>query len=247
VGTCARCGAFVCEACQWPIARADGSLQTFCVECAARPDVNGAAVFHRESLGVRDGWSWLVGVVGVFAGLAGFVIVTGSTRSDWRPIVAMVGAFSLATICGLFWAGVRQARVALAAHLVVFGAPIAVTSPELIPFLLFPTALVVTALRSTRTKLFFQLDVTPLEVEQAWARRFDNPLARLALTWAVVGVLMPCVAPVGLVLGLVAWRRVDPTATPPVTGRERALGAVLLASLSVLFWLGLALYVGSTR
>ena len=116
-----------------------------------------------------------------------------------------------------------------------------------IPGLIIPGVLLATAFTNVRSKLFFEFDVPREVLRKDWALYHDNRLARSAQSMAIGSLIMPLFAPFAIVTGLVALSRVNPHAVPPVGNRKAALVGVVLGSVTLVGWLALTAYIGSTR
>ena len=226
-GTCTRCGTFYCARCQRFI------LDTlYCATCAQRPDINYLEVFRQKLWGRRDRWTWSIGFYG--AGLAGYAWMMGVNKL-YVPALATA---TCAVLCALFFLGVPWARLALilsplgfAALLLALGHP-----PTLIPLgLIFLSALSVYG--NTRNRLFFRQAVPVPRLQQLWHQRENNPLARHAMSFAIAGLILPLFAPVAIVLGVAALRRVNPDAMPPVGRKGQAITAMVLGTVTMGAWL----------
>lgn len=235
VGSCSRCGTFVC---------ADDARRlmqgTFCADCAARPEVAFLDTYRSTHWGKRDSWAWLFGVTGLISaaatvgllGLVDFAELSVAGPLGWALFTALYAVTAVA-----FWARVRLARVALAALVGLLGVVLlrALGPPALVSLLL-PVWLTVSALTNVRTKLFFRIEVPPAQLERAWRRGYDTPVARQALSYGIGGLFLPVFAPLAVVLGVVGLLRVDPRATPPVGGRAASLAGVVLGVLVMGAW-----------
>ncbi|MFL5354712.1 B-box zinc finger protein [Archangium sp.] len=227
---CARCGGFLCEPCTtWVLG------EVYCPTCAALPEVNYLERFRQGLWGRRDSWAWSLGFLGLgLVGPGGVLVVHGGEPQ--------LGGFLLAGAAvgvGYFfrqgWA--RGGLLVLPGVLGVAG--VVRGRPEwVVPaVLLFVQGL---AIRSTpRHRLFFRLPVPDAVLLRLWDRYENNPLARVALSFGVYGLVLPLFAPVALGLGAVALRRVDAEGTPPIGRRGQALAAMGLGAGSVALWVAL--------
>lgn len=226
-GTCARCGTFFCAACTRLIFD-----KAYCTACAERPDINYLERFRLKFWGRRDSWAWTLGSCGL--GLAVLAVVMLGNRE--YPSALAFGAS--AAVCLAFFLGVPWARPAL------IGVPLLSALvcgqlglyPVAAPLaLLFLTALAVYG--NTRSQLFFRCQVPVYKLQALWHLRENNPLARNALSFGVGGLLLPLMAPVAIVLGVLALRRVNPHSVPPIGRKGQAIAAIVLGVLTVLVWL----------
>jgi hypothetical protein len=236
VALCRRCGTFVCAE---ELVVLDASQ--FCRECAARPDVDYLEAFRLKYWGKRDSWAWFFGFACVVKGLTGVSLVMGVAlqRSDDSLALGGMGAAMLAWAVadGAFFAGARWARPAELLGVLLYGLTQALTiGPAALAAIIFPLAIIGSALASVRTKLFFQMDVPREQLRKAWSLLHDNVLARNALTLGVAGLVFGPFAPMALVLGIIGLRRVDPTAHPPVGRKGQAIAGIVLGALGTLIW-----------
>ena len=244
VATCARCGAFVCEADRAPL---DGT--TYCQSCVVLPEVDYLNALRLERWGKRDGGAWLVGMVGALYLLAAVLILTDTLAGrKWPGLPAIgylvvCGALCLCFLMRLRWSRIAllagallQASVAIFATLIARNIPL---SFILVP--LVPAVVVALLLRDTQNKLFFRMEVPRRDLQKLWRVLRDNRLARIGLLAGVAGLAMPPLGLAALLFGIVGLRRVDPRARPPVGRRSHAiaaiaLGAFELSALAFLYW-----------
>ncbi|WP_163783791.1 hypothetical protein [Myxococcus vastator] len=243
--TCQRCGSFVCTACTtWVMGR------MYCPPCAVRPEVNYLETFRLRLWGRRDVSAWLV--VGVTELLL-FLALGALVRREFGLALACLASagVGLAFFLGMRWARLGLLAIPLLAMLMT--AP-SLGAPALVFFV--PLMVAVNIFRDTRSRLFFRLDVPERELRRLWDLRVNNPLARHALSLSVGSLFLPVFAPLlslfgggsaltfifaamamlALILGVVALRRVDPEARPPIGRRWEALGAVCLALATLTLW-----------
>ncbi|MFY2560322.1 DUF4190 domain-containing protein [Corallococcus terminator] len=225
--TCQRCGGFVCEACTtWVM----GVL--YCAACSLRPEVNYLETFRLKFWGRRDPNTWMVGG-GTLVLLAG--VLTAFVQGAWRLALVLLGA---AVVGGAFYLGQRWARTALVFTPVVTGLMgAALFGPVMLVggFLLFVTALQI--LLDPRNRLFFRMEVSEKELRRMWDLRVNNPLARFALSMGISSFFLPFLGPLAVVLGVIALRKVDSRARPPIGRGGHALASILLGVGSVALWL----------
>lgn len=236
VAACRRCGTFVCVEDRVVL---DGS--EFCRECAARPDVDYLEAFRLKYWGKRDSWAWFFGVTAVANVIIGLTVIANALTSERSASNVALGLVILlwGGLAGAFWAGVKAARWGLAGAFILYALVlVAVAGPAGLGGVIFPLAFVASALGSVRTKLFFKLDVPREQLRKHWALLHDNVLARNALMLGAVGLLFGPFAPLGLVLGIVALRRVDPAAYPPIGRKAHAIAGIVLGALGTLIWSG---------
>jgi hypothetical protein len=239
-GTCSRCGTFFCAGCvRWIFDKA------WCAACAARPEIDYLERFRLKLWGRRDATTWVIGVVGlglaVVAGLGGTVVVLGGRgdRGLWLWVLVF-GAGAVASAA--FFLGMRWAREALMG--VWLSCAVACWLFRLEGaafFFLFLGIGAVFSYFDTRNRLFFKRPVSPARLQRLWHVRENNPRARDAMNLGLASFFFPLFAPLAIVFGVVALRRVDPHAMPPIGRKGQAiigivLGVGLLALWSVLLW-----------
>ncbi len=234
-GACARCGAFIC-------ARDSKLVDTklYCETCAARPDVDWLEGFKQKYWGRRDGWAWLFGIGAVL----NLVTAVGML---FDPQVRLTAPFVLvSSVAGaLWWLKIPAARWVVVGSLVASTVFIAVTvSPFAIAATVLPLLVVLSVATSTRTKLFFELEVSRDELRRMWDLYANNQVARYALSLGVLGLLVWPVAPVAIVCGVIGLARVDPDAKPPIGRRGSAIAGVALGVAGMLI-ASFAVFAGS--
>lgn len=232
--TCTRCGVFV-TATTTELILGKG----YCEACAKRPEVNYPRAYRDAHWGKRDGWAWFFGVLSPFVMLAGVLaLVNGDPAAG--ALVTFTG-ISWAT----FWTGARLGRVALVAS-TILGAVYNVSIS--IPPNVIGIGMVAMAMMSTRTKLFFEIDVPEAELAKAWLGQHANRaaswargfgivvllsfLAWLGTRWAASATVFFGVLGVGF--GVAGLRAVNETAQPPVGGRSSALVGIACGAIGVL-------------
>jgi hypothetical protein len=226
-GTCARCGTFFCAGCTRVLFDV-----AYCATCAERPEVSYLERFRLKFWGKRDSWAWTMGLCGL--GLAAFAVTMA--LDQWYPLaLAFAGC---AGVCGAFFLGRPWARTALIAASMLSAAVCA--QQRLVPAaaalaLLFLTAVAVHG--NTRSQLFFRQPVPVYKLQALWHLLENNPLARSALSCAILGLILPLLAPLGIVLGVIALRRVNPHAVPPIGRKGHAVTAIVLGGLTLVSWL----------
>ncbi|WP_375769313.1 hypothetical protein NR798_00095 [Archangium gephyra] len=232
VGTCTRCGGFYCEA-----EALRHEERTYCEACGVLPEVGHLEGMKRKLWGKRDGWAWLM-----LASAPLHLAFTVAMGMDGLWHWAVLGAADTAVV-GAWFLGVRLARPALLllpplwlGGFLLKGRDLWVLVP-LVPAM----GLALWLYASTRVRLFFQLEVDGERLERLWDARENNPLARLALVCGLAGLVVPVVAPLAMLLGLVGLHRVNPGATPPIGKRMHALAGVMLGGVSVVGWTGFLL------
>lgn len=224
--TCQRCGAFVCGACtKW----LSGAL--YCPACAARPEVNYLETLRLQLWGKRDGSAWFVASCSLLAVMGAQLALQAK---DVPTLLAMLVALG---VCVCFFLGQRWARYALLllpVALTVQAAPGLGIPVVVVCFFLFLFALQI--FRDPRSQLFFRVKVSERELRQLWDLRVNNPLARHAVSLGVVGFFLPPVAPAAIVCGVIALRRVDPEARPPIGRRASSIFGIMLGLGAMGMW-----------
>lgn len=184
VGTCRRCGTFVCETDQVVVA-----AERYCPDCSALPEVDPVLALRERCWGRRDAWAWVVGLGAVLPLLAAGWLVAlklgGNPRASGR-VAAEAAAYALVGLC--FFSGLRWARHAMLA--MSFG-PLAVmgwlgldSKPGTFNvyamfFLALSTVFAIVSIaiyRSTRNKLFFRIAVPRADLESLWRARGEPPV-----------------------------------------------------------------------
>jgi len=231
--TCPRCGVFLeVESYELVLGKA------YCRACAARPDVNYPRAYRDEHWGKREGWAWFMGFLALVALLSGAFTLTQNPALGGALILSGVGYL-------LFWSGAKVGRPALVG-VTALGVVLSLAQGQ--PPNVLAIAFVVLAMRSARTKLFFEMEVPEADLAAAWMAQHDNRPAQYALalglislatllTWMgswkfAFGTL--ALGLVAVVLGVVGVRRVKPDAIPPVGRKTAALIGGLGGALAVL-------------
>ena len=237
-GTCSRCGGFACADCLTAVSGLEGRM--FCAACAARPEVNYLEAFRLEYWGRRDVWAWTVGLVTVGVCALVALLLLGGPRSPREGLAALLLLASV-PVGVAFFLGRPWARTAL--MLTPWGLALiaGALAPEvrIVPLLIgtSPFALIAIRIhRDVRNQLFFRRPVTPGQLKALWNVRRNNPFARQALSFGLSGVLVPVFAPLAVLFGAVALRRVDPQAHPPIGRGGQALAGLVLGVASLLLW-----------
>jgi hypothetical protein len=235
VGTCTRCGTFVCDEDMRPLVNG-----VFCADCAVRPEINYLDAYRQAHWGKRDSWAWLMGLTGLASAVTSALLLTTIDVAEPLLTGALPWVFftTLYAVLGVaFWFRVRLARPALVALVALLGIVlVASVGPMALVSMIIPVALVGSALTTTRTKLFFQIPVSAAALETEWRRLYDNPIARQALSYGLASLFFPFFAPLALVMGLIGLARVNPKATPSIGGRMPALAGVVLGLLVTAGW-----------
>lgn len=212
----------------------------FCTDCAVRPEVDYLEAYKRAHWGRRDSWAWLLGLTGVVsAAMAAFLLTMIDLAEPFftgaLPWVVFTASYSVVGVA--FWFRVRLARTGLVVLVTLLGVVlVASLGPIALATMVIPLGVAASALTTTRTKLFFQMDVTAAALEREWRRLYDNPIARQALSYGLASLFFPLFGPVAVVTGLVGLARVNPTAAPPIGGRLAAIAGVLLGLVVTVGW-----------
>lgn len=237
VATCQRCGTFVCE---HDVQRLVNGV--FCEACAVRPEVAYLETLKQKHWGRRDAWAWLFGLSGLSAVFIAVIAATATTTSLSERVL-WATCFSLYALLGVaFWLRIRLARLGLVMLFALFVIVLLFSAAPLslsLLLLVLPGALLGSMLTDVRTKLFFRIEVPSSALEREWRRQCDNPLARSSLSLGVGSFFFPLFAPVAIVSSIIALTRVNPNAQPPIGGRGRATGGLVLGLLGGLFWFGI--------
>ena len=231
--SCPRCGVFF-QADTWELVLG----KAYCRTCAARPEVNYPRAYRDQHWARRDGWAWFFGFSSLLSLLAGAFTLIRDPLLASTLILSGVGYL-------LFWAGTRVGRPALVA---VTGVGLVLSVAQRQPPNIVALLFVVTAMRSARTRLFFEIEVPEAELAAAWMAQHDNRPAQFAralglialgtiITWpgshqfaiGTVALGLPA-----LVLGVIGLRRVKPDATPPVGRKSAAITGLVSGALALL-------------
>jgi len=224
VGNCSRCGTFLCAA-EWTIVDGAG----YCPACAARDDVDYLEAFRKKYWGKRDSWGWTLGVGAPLQILFGLVALLSGPAEGWAAGILLLlsgvnGAF--------FFLGVPITRVGLVLLTVAWTAVYAFTiGPAAIASGIISALVVTSILTTTRTKLFFKLDVPRPTLSKCWDQLANNTVARTALALSIGGLVIPGFGPLAVVLGIIGLARVDAQAKPPIGKRPHAIAAIVLGVL----------------
>ncbi|QRK11127.1 hypothetical protein JQX13_14265 [Archangium violaceum] len=227
-GVCGRCGGFFCDACAtWVL----GAV--YCTACAALPEVNYLETFRRKLWGRRDSWAWVLGFWGLVALGVGIALL-GSGNTVAGGLALICSGLGVGCFFRQRWA--RRMLPVLAVGLGVAGLVREGTALLIPALLLF--GLAITLHQDPRHKLFFREPIPDAVLLRLWDRYENNPLARLGLMFGLYGVVLPVLAPVAVGLGVVALRRVNPQARPPIGRGGQALAALGLGLGSLVLWGG---------
>lgn len=241
---CARCGVFVCAS---DVRTLDGV--DHCATCASRPDVDYLEALRLRLWGRRNGWAWFFGLSGLASLLQGGSLplwwISGEgaapngTQLLGAAVTAAHGVFGV-----LLWLGKPVARWGLLGTTAIGGVIAASGLPSLdgpavwfIGFAwLMGLAIVVSAVADVRTRLFLKLDVSREALRRLHDVTYNNAHGRQAAVVGVAGFLVPFLAPVAIILGIIGLTRVNPSARPPIGYRGRSIAGVVLGVLGSLWW-----------
>lgn len=227
LGSCQRCGTFFCAAC-----RVDVEGVAYCASCGVRPDVDWLGAYEQKLLGKRDGWAWYFGLQAI-----GLIVVGANVAAQTTGPTRLLAIPALASaICGaLFFFGYRHARLLLGlSTLAWIAAQAALFQWVALVSAVFSIAFLATAFSSTRNRLFFRDSVSRAKLKRDYDRLADNLLARNAFALGFFSLLVPPVAPIAIVCGAIAHRRVNPNARPPVGKKGYAIAAIVLGVVGAL-------------
>lgn len=244
---CARCGVFVCAD---DVRRLDGV--DHCTTCASRPDVDYLEALRLKLWGRRNGWAWFFGFSGLVSLLQGGSLplwwISGEgaapngTQLLGAAVTAAHGVFGV-----LFWLGKPFARWGLLGTTAIGGVIAASGLPSLDgpaiwflgPAWLVGLAIVASAVADVRTRLFLKLDVSREALRRLHDVTYNNARGRQAAVVGLAGFLVPFLAPVAIILGIIGLTRVDPSARPPIGYRGRSIAGVVLGALGILWWVAI--------
>ncbi len=227
-GTCSRCGTFFCAECvRWIFGKA------WCSTCAARPEVNYLERFRLKLWGRRDASTWVVGAIGL--ALAAATVLGGwEERPRWllRLVFGAVAVASAAFFLGMRWA--REALVGISLSCAVACWLFGFEGTAFLFLFIGVTAIVISF--DTRNRLFFQRPVSAARLQRLWHVRENNPRARDAMNLGLASFVIPVFAPLAILVGVVALRRVDPHAMPPIGRKGQAISGLVLGVGSLVMW-----------
>lgn len=239
VASCERCGNFLCAGDRVLLDR-----RVYCATCSARPDVDYLEAYRLKYWGKRDAWAWLFGLGGLYNVVAGPLLVLATTLSETRERAGVLALGALLTLVGInnlcFFFGVKWSRYGVVASTALFGlAQVFTLGPAGLITLAFGLAITASILLNTRNKLFFEMEVSREALKKSWDIYSNNRLARSATLAGIAGLLLGIFAPVALVAGILALRRVDPNAHPPIGNRGYAIAGIVLGVVGTLLWGGI--------
>jgi hypothetical protein len=233
-GSCARCGSFVC--------RLDFKLidgQTYCEACAARPDVDYLEAYRLKYWGKRDGWAWLFGLAAPFQ----IILGASSLVEEWQPPILGLMTIAFGIVGGLFFFGLRIARLLLMFTFVCQCiVVVVVTGAQGLAGLVIPFLVTVSIVTNTRTLLFFEVPVDRKRLQRAWDIYANNTVARYALLLGVLSLLVPPLGVLAVLCGILGLSRVDKNARPPIGRRGSAIAGIVCGSIGTLATLAFAFY-----
>jgi hypothetical protein len=227
-----------------------------CSACLAIPGIDFIADTRAKAWGKRDGWVWYFGLFGGFGTLAGAAgaVATG----QWLALIvsAVAGVVFIAYFALQPWS--RKALFGLIplylanslADLDQQAAQNAELKPVLIGSvvggMLVFTLFVIAAYRSPRNRLAFRLEVSDAEVARYYDSYLSNPSAKRALVYGLASLVIFPLIPVALVFGVLGWRRADPKAWPPRSGRGAVIAGLACAAVGALGWAAVIALIAST-
>jgi tetrahydromethanopterin S-methyltransferase subunit C len=91
-----------------------------------------------------------------------------------------------------------------------------------------------------RNRLAFRIEVSDGELARLH-KRLSNATAIRSLVYGALSLGVPFLGLFSLSLGLVAWRRADRNAWPPIGGRGVALAGVAVSCTGLVMWTALAI------
>ena len=227
-GTCSRCGTFFCAGCEQQVFG-----KAWCATCAARPEVAYLERFRLKLWGRRDATTWMMGAAGL--GLAVMAVLSAVEQHTLWPFAVILAVGSAVRIA--FFLGWRWAREVLV--ITSLGSTVACWAFEsqgLAILFLFLSAASIVYFFDTRNQLFFRRPVPEARLQRLWHLRENNPRARDAMNLGLSAFFFPLFAPLAIVLGTVALRRVDPLAMPPIGRKGQALSGIVLGMGALALW-----------
>ncbi|MDF1562463.1 MAG: B-box zinc finger protein [Deltaproteobacteria bacterium] len=247
---CERCGAFACAGCLAFVAG-----KPFCDTCRRREDVDYTRAIEAKFRGRRDAFVWFFGLTGTLGNLVvlGTLIfalaipeelelgVPGGVLSALPQIVfaaiaivvygayfllkpwARLGLFGLillgAVSNALTFAGTEEGMG------FGFGASL---GRQVLPFIFF-----LSAYKSTRNQLAFDLEVPREALEKMYRAYYDNQLARAGFVLSLFSLLVPGLALLSGILSFIGLRRVNAESVPPVGRKKTAIAGVVLSVIGL--------------
>jgi hypothetical protein len=212
--------------------------KAYCAACGARPDVNYPRAYRDAHWGKRDSWAWFMGVTGLLGLMAGAQMVA---KGAGLGVV-----FMLSAVCSLmFWSGARAGRAALVVGTLI---SVLITFAQTRVPNVIAIGFVVAALRSPRTKLFFEIEVSEAELAEAWLATHDNQVAAYsrALGFIALATMLTWIGPrefayvtaaigaLAVFTGIIGLRNVNPSAHPPVGRKGAATLGVVTGAIAML-------------
>ena len=226
LGNCQRCGTFFCAG-----DRRDVDGVAYCAPCSNRPDVDWIEAYRQSLLGRRDGWAWLFGFSAI-----GYLIFSANLAANGSGALKLLAIPTLGSAItgGLFFFGKPVARILLVVSTLFWGSVqlYLLGAWGLLPTL-FSLAFVATALTTPRNRLFFRLEVSRSRLKKDYQKLADNRLARNAFGLGLLALLLPVLGPLAIIAGVVAFKRVDPKARPPIGNGGYAIAGIALGVLSL--------------
>lgn len=232
IGTCTRCGRFMCAA---EAKRIDGT--SFCEDCAARDEVDWLGKHYAKFERKRSGLVWFMLVIGVpLMALGVTMIISGE---QWSERFFGLAVTTWGAACASVFSGRAVTRFAPMAAAFIVGLFVFLAFESMTAVVLTTVSLCLFALMpitDLRTKLFFGVAVSRGHLATNYARYDTNPLAVTASRLAFVSLLFPGLSLLTLVLGVVALARVNRKAVPPIGNASAAIGAIVFSLFTSALW-----------
>lgn len=227
VANCTRCGTFLCSA---ELTIVDGA--GYCPACAAREDVDYLEAFRKKYWGKRDSWAWTLGLGAPVQLLLGMVaLVTGPPEGYLAGVLLVLSGVNSA----FFFFGAPLTRVGLVLLTVAWTATYAFTlGPAAIVSGIVSALVVTSILTTTRTKLFFKMDVPRPALAKCWDQLANNAAARTALALSVGGLIIPGFGLLAIIVGVIGLSQVNRKSRPPVGKAAHAIAGIVLGVLGSL-------------
>jgi hypothetical protein len=241
VGSCNRCGNFVCALDSKAVKN-----ELHCLDCAGRV-VDHLGALREEYWGKRDGWGWLIGGIGTIknvltvAGVVALLFTSGAGTTVNLQLLGLLGFLVLSTVVSVgYFLGRSFARGGLIV-LSLLGfvlIPLDTMTPAGINASMNVVGLLmsIAIYADTRNKLFFKVDPGEKQLEKLWQRLKNNQLAQTGLFASILGLLIPGVSLIALACSLIGLSRVNPTATPPIGRRGMAIAGTILSVVGLVGW-----------